>query len=218
MVLQTALQDRRSLRSELAHKKDKSIWQMSKDQLVEQAVQKLGWRRAQAEAETKSQLQLHLKEYAAMAAQEPLLPKGWKRFPTIELQRLMRERGLDPGLKKNQEMVRELSLWGQAQQAAGLTQVDYDVMMQVQMGLSDVSSSGASASFQALSAGSAPSVPVNSLQSHSLTELLTLQEQIRQATMQGWTHARMMEWFHQDGTVDRYGQDVLIRLLETTNQ
>ena len=130
----------------------------------------------------------------------------------------MRNCRLNAEGKKNQEMIWELSLWGQAQQAAGLTQVDYDAMMQVQMGLSDVSSSGASASLQALSAGSAPSVPVNSSQSHNLTELLTLQEQIKQASREGWTHARMMEWFHQDGTVDRYGQDVLIRLLETTNQ
>ena len=101
-LIRTALRDRRNLRAELGSKKGASIWQMSKAQLVEQAVQKLGWERAKAEQDTKAQLQLYLKELPTMTARGPLLPAGWKRYKTVELQRLMRERNLETEGKTNQ--------------------------------------------------------------------------------------------------------------------
>ena len=89
--------------------------------------------RAKVEKDTKAQLQLHLKEYAAMTAHGPFLPTGWKRSDTVELQRLMRERGLEAEDEKNQETIRELVLWEQTASALGPDQTNYDTMIKTQM-------------------------------------------------------------------------------------
>ena len=212
LLIRTALKDRRNLRAELGNKKGASIWQMSKAQLVEQAVQKLGWERAKAEQETKTQLQLYLKELATMTARGPLLPAGWKRYKTVELQRLMRERSLEAEGKTNQEMVRELLLWEETASALGPDQTNYDTVVKTQMDISDASSHVASGSWQVLSTGSVPSVPNNPPPSPDLTEVVNLKEQIKEAHKAGWTKEQMMEWFQHNGTVHRFGQETMVRL------
>ena len=64
LLIRTALQDRRNLRAELGNKTGASIWQMSKAQLVEQAVQTLGWDRAKAEKRYQSAATVVLKALA----------------------------------------------------------------------------------------------------------------------------------------------------------
>ena len=151
-----------------------------------------------------------------MTAHGPLLPAGWKRFKTVELQRLMRERGLEAEGKKNQELTAGLLLWEHTASALGPYQANYDTLIKTQIDISEASSHGASGSWQVLSTGSVPSAPVSSSPSPDLTEVVTLKEQVKDAHKAGWTKEQMMEWFQHNGTVNRSGQGTLVSLLVAT--
>ena len=74
--------------------KSKSIWDMKKAELVEEAQKVLGWDYATAEKQTCNQLRMFLRQAAKENHSKKLLPTGLNRLVKKELQECCIERGV----------------------------------------------------------------------------------------------------------------------------